>query len=113
MADVVTRHHAGKAVLTLQETLMGEHVEVLANRDLRYAELCGEFRDGQASVLAEEVEEFHMTGVHQIRSFRQQHKAPPAAGKGSSFSQGNQAFSLRNFSMKSARATAPSYGIAL
>lgn len=46
MADVVARHHAGKAVLALQEALMGEHVEILAYRDLGYTELCGEFRNG-------------------------------------------------------------------
>ena len=63
---------------------MGEHVEVLADRDLGDAERGGELRDDHASILADEIEEFRMTGMHRIRSFRQQ-KTPPAAGKGSFF----------------------------
>ena len=75
------------------------------------AERGGEFRDGHASILADEIEEFRMTGMHRIRSFRQR-KLPLRQAKGV-FSGSDQAFSLRNFSMNSARATAPSYGIAL
>ena len=111
VADVVAGHHAGIAVLALQEALMGEHVEVLADRDLGDAERGRELRDGHASILADEIEEFRMTGVHRIRSFRQR-KLPLRQAKGV-FSGSDQAFSLRNFSMNSARATAPSYGIAL
>ena len=90
---------------------MGEHVEVLADSDLGDAERGRELRDGHASILADEIEEFRMTGVHRIRSFRQR-KLPLRQAKGV-FSGSDQAFSLRNFSMKSTSFSTPSVGIAL
>ena len=85
VADVLAGDHAGKTVLALQETLMGEQVEVFADGDFRDTKGFRELGDGHAFVLADEVEKFHMTGLHGYLPFVKT-KAPSADGKRSFWS---------------------------